>query len=283
MTRNRRLTVNDPTPSLSTFLPLAVRGRRLVGRVRDEELTGWFTETAERVHVDDVSNILKRTGRRLVFRDGNVVVKVVFLGSLHRKRKWRRYGYMEAKSLHHAASLGLAVPRVLAQGRLRRWCDPLVASLLAIEFLADRSTVSSQLAAAVDSGARRRVLDQAAGILVDLTRTGCFHVDVGPDNLFLPSPGCVGTGPAVIDLEYAEFVAPGQVAQLVRQASRLVCYCRKDWPELDYVGWFDGVLSMAREVCQIDVSGRDLARREFARGLEMDSFQCELPQLVRAA
>ena len=37
MTRNRRLTVNDPSPSLSTFLPLAVRGRRLVGRVRDEE------------------------------------------------------------------------------------------------------------------------------------------------------------------------------------------------------------------------------------------------------
>ncbi|MEC9008605.1 MAG: hypothetical protein VX877_05040, partial [Planctomycetota bacterium] len=60
----------------------------------DEELAGWFAETAERVHGDDVSNILKRTGRRLVFRDGDAVVKVVFLGSLHRKRKWRRYGYM---------------------------------------------------------------------------------------------------------------------------------------------------------------------------------------------
>ena len=262
---------------------MTVRGRRVVGRVCDEELAGWFAETAERVHVDDVSNILKRTGRRLVFRDGEVVVKVVFLGSLHRKRKWRRYGHMEAKNLQHAASLGLSVPRVLAQGRLRRWCDPLVASLLAIEHLTGRTTVSSQLAGAADHAARRCVLDRSAGILVELTRTGCFHVDVGPDNLFLPTPGSVGTGPAVIDLEYAEFVAPGQVTQLVRQASRLACYCREDWAELDYLGWFDGVLATAREVCEIDVSGRDLARREFATALGMTSFQCESTGLVRAA
>ena len=43
---------------------MTVRGRRVVGRVCDEELAGWFAETAERVHGDDVSNILKRTGRR---------------------------------------------------------------------------------------------------------------------------------------------------------------------------------------------------------------------------
>ena len=275
--------MNDPTPSLASFLPTAVRGRRVVGRARNSELAGWIETYAQRIHDGELSDVLKRTDRRLVFRDGEHVIKVVFLGSLRRKRKWRRYGRTEARNLQHAATLGLNVPGVLAQGRLRRWCDPLVASVLLIEHLAGRSSLSSHLATAGGHDARRRELDRAAGLLVELVRTGCFHVDVGPDNLFLPSHGSRVIGPAVIDLEYAEFVAPGQVAQLVRQAARLARYCRRDWPDLDYFRWFDGVLESSRAVCRIDVSTSEMMRREFSRYLEMSSIRRESTGLIRAA
>ena len=254
-----------------------------MGRARDSRSAGWIETYAERIHHGDVSDVLKRTDRRLVFRDAEHVVKVVFLGSLHRKRRWRRYGRIEAKNLQHAAALGLKVPGVLAQGRLRRWCDPLVASVLLIEHMTGWSSLASQLATAGDHTARRRELDRAAGLLVELVRTGCFHVDVGPDNVFLPSHGSRVIGPAVIDLEYAEFVVPGQVTQLVRQAARLARYCRRDWPDLDYRRWFDGVLESARVVCEIDVSTSEMMRREFAGQLEMPVIGRETTGLIRAA
>jgi len=275
--------VNDPTPPLASFLPMAVRGRRVVGRAADSAMAEWIETCAERIHDGDVFNVLKQTDRRLVFRDGEHVVKVVFLGSLRRKRKWRRYGRKEAKNLTHAASLGLNVPGVLAQGRLRRWCDPLVASVLLIEHMTGRSSLASQLATAGDHDTRRRELDRVSGLLVELVRTGCFHVDVGPDNVFLPSHGSRVIGPAVIDLEYAEFVAPGQVTQLVLQSARLARYCRQDWPDLDYSRWFDGVLESARAVCEIDVSTGEMMRREFRRQLEISSIRRESTGLIQAA
>ena len=275
--------MSDPTPALSSFLPTAVRGRGVVGRAGDGELGECLEAYAERILDGEVSGILKQTDRRLVFRDGDHVVKVVFLGTLHRKRKWRRYGLSEARNLEHAARLGLVVPGVFAQGRVRRRFDPLVASLLVIEHLAGRSSLSSQLAIAGDHVQRRRVLDRVAGVLVDLLRTGCFHVDVGPDNVFLPCHGSRVISPAVIDLEYAEFVVPGQVSQLARQSSRLARYCRRDWPELDYCRWFDGVLESARVVCGIDVSACERARSEFASQLERSSLSRESADLFRAA
>lgn len=262
---------------------MAVRGRRVVGRARDSQSAEWIEKSAERVHTGEVSGVLKQTDRRLVFRDGDYVVKVVFLGSLRRKRKWRRYGQMEARNLQQAATLGLNVPGVLAQGRLRRLWDPLMASVLLIEHMTGRTSLASQLASAGDHNARRWELDRAAGLLVELVRTGCFHVDVGPDNVFLPSHGSRVTTPAVIDLEYAEFVVPGQVAQLVRQASRLAKYCRRDWPDLDYRRWFDGVLESARPVCEIDTSTGKKMRSEFARQLETSKISRGATGLTRAA
>ncbi len=249
---------------LGQQLPVNCHGPGAVGRARTGRLSLDLQRHARAIRNGTVSDVLKRTERRLVFRDGDHVVKVVFLGTLHRKLRWRRYGRSEAGNLIRADALGVTVPRVLALGRLRTWRDPLVASVLVTENLQEHLSLADQLLGAADRPQRQRRLDATVPLLVDLLRTGCFHVDISPDNVFLPRSAEDGQRPAVIDFEYAEFVMPGSTSQLARQAGRLAHVCGLRWPELDYDGWFENVVHAATAVTSFDPAARRAARGMFA-------------------
>jgi len=183
----------------------------------DEVLLAGSVECADGVQV------LKNARRRRIFRisgrfgvAGSIVLKSFPLANPLARLRYRKYGLVEFLNYQAAGKLGIPTAQAHAYFE-QRACGFVRNCGLILEDLGEWKTLEDLLK--TKTAARLEILLHAIPLLREMFATGVNHIDITPRNMLLsPSASEV----RVIDWQYATFVAPRRIEQLLLQSSHFL-------------------------------------------------------------
>lgn len=186
--------------------------------------------------------ILKRARRRIILRingrfgvAASIVLKSFPLANPLARLRYQKYGLAEFLNYQSAGRLGMPTPQAHAYFE-QRACGLVRNCGLILEDLGEWKTLEDLLRTKM--AARLEILSHAIPLLRQMFATGVNHIDVAPRNLLL-SPDASGV--RVIDWQYASFVAPRRIEQLLLQSSHFLNHADLAAHSPEATAWLEGL------------------------------------------
>jgi len=181
---------------------------------------------------------LKQSLRRCVLRVnkinetlGSLIVKGFPLQKIESRLKYERYGLAEASNYLQAHSLEIPIPACYGYFEQRSW-GTVKANGVLIEDLQGYSTLHDLAEKSPDL--KSQIHAKALPLINDLYSKGVNHIDTTAHN-FMESPDDGKL--VVIDWQYASFVTPKDVKQLILQAVQFLRYTEMKPSDDDWQTW----------------------------------------------
>lgn len=196
--------------------------RRMLGFLSPQECL----ESIKKLDVNnrDVVYPLKINNNKFVgllknnsFPGKKIIIKNFYLKGLKRI-VYSKYAIAEYNNLLTAQNLGINTPSPIMCYSSSKFLPKQVAVLM--EYI-DDSTLLDTLIKQNNSNIDDKTIELIAEMLVLLYSTGANHIDLSPDNIFFQKD----TGKiTIIDWQYANFVRPYSINQIIMQTAQLIQY-----------------------------------------------------------
>lgn len=149
--------------------------------------------------------------------DKKIVIKNFYLKGLKRI-VYSKYALAEYNNLLTAKNLGINTPSPIMYYSSSQLLPKQVAVLM--EYI-DDSTLLDTLIKQNNSNIDDKTIQLIAKMLILLYNTGANHIDLSPDNIFFQKDTDKIT---IIDWQYANFVRPHSINQIIMQTAQLMQY-----------------------------------------------------------
>ncbi len=197
--------------------------------------------------------LIRKATNRLIFRlkpdwngsAGQTMVAKSFPMTKLKQRLYQyvRYGPAEVCNLLEAARRSLPVPKVYGFALQRKW-SMVRQAVVIMEDISPFRPVGDLLKEAPDSpGLRQRILEVVGDLLLKLYKTGCNHIDVNENAVFIDE---ALAGPAkIIDFQYARYLDSPTPIQLIFQTAYFSWSCIELISEKELDTWSEQLFEKA--------------------------------------